>query len=251
MAHRSRSWLSGVGAIAVGLGLVAALGAAPAAAEAVGTTDRITDVVGDVAIQFAGTDSFVPVTHDTVVHIGDTISTDVDAKVTLMLPGGRATISELSQVRINEMFSTPDVNRLQLLLQSGRVETAIPEASLIRSDFTVKTPVAVATIQGSAMAVTVADDGVTNVRTTEDEAFVQGTADSGPVSVPEGQMSTVGRDGVASAPVAFSASSAKERSTSLVPAESSVDVAGIVIAFLAIAIAGAVIVTTRGRVRLR
>lgn len=211
----------------------------------------VTDVVGDVAVQFAGTAEYVPVTRDTVLHMGDAISTDVDAEVTLMLPGGRVTISELSQVRVNEMFSTRDVNRLQLRLESGRVETTIPEASLIRTDFTVKCPMSVASIRGSAMIVTVADDGVTNVHTTEDEAFVQGTADSAPLTVPEGQMSTVGADGVASAPVAFSAPTARERSTSEASAESSSALAWIVIALLAVAIVGAVIVTTRGRVRLR
>ncbi len=132
---------------AAALCVCAALLASAATAQELAT---VRSVKGDVSVQKAGQKAFAPAAPGMTLALGDAIATDIDSQAVLGLPAkAEVTVYELSQIKINKMFVSPDASKLQLLLRSGRVETAIPEKSLIRTDFSVKTPVATASIRGS------------------------------------------------------------------------------------------------------
>jgi hypothetical protein len=166
----------------------------------------ITSIVGDVSVKPNGATKYVPASVGMVLRVGDYISTDVGSEASLTIGTGQLTVREVSLIRINETIVEPNLQKIQVRLNQGRADTAIPERNLIRTDFSVQTPVAVAAIRGSAMVVSVAKDGVTTVSTTRDESFVQGVSDPAPLTIPLGQMSIVGSDGRASPATTFSAS---------------------------------------------
>lgn len=109
----------------------------------------VKSVRGDVAIKPAAGGDFKPAKPGQTLAIGDFLSTDVESEAVLAFPqGADVKLFELSQVRINEAFLSPDRNKLQLFLRTGKVET-LTTKPLARTDFSVQTPVATASIRGS------------------------------------------------------------------------------------------------------
>jgi hypothetical protein len=178
---------------------------------------RVQSVSGEVELKKAGAAEYTAVEAGTALGLGDQLVTDVESEAVLKFPqGAEVRVYELSQVRVNEMFVTPDAARLQMFLRTGKVETMTPERSLLRTGFTVKTPVATASIRGSHQLVSHTDVTGTDV------FFVRGTgstrSDNGKtVNQSGGSSSTVhsGSQGQGNTSVAGSSSSQLQGNTAV------------------------------------
>lgn len=136
--------------LAMGCGIGAG-GGTLLADEAVAT---LVEVDGDVSLKRAGAEDYDFADGGEELRLGDFLSTDVDSEALLSFPNGaEVRVFELSQIRINEMFLSPDGSKLQVYLRTGTVETVAPPETLIRSDFSIKTPAATASIRGSVQKV--------------------------------------------------------------------------------------------------
>jgi hypothetical protein len=165
---------------------------------------RVTSVGGEVKYSQDGGKTFQPLTRGTILPQGAVVLTGFDAWANLDFGYGTVSIPQTVRFRLDEYTSSANLRRTQLYLNIGTIQPRIKHTNAGRSDFSVITPTAHASIRGSAMVVSVAPDtGVTTVWVTEDAAFVQGTADAAEVEVPAGQRVVVGADGHAGAPAPF------------------------------------------------
>jgi hypothetical protein len=178
--------------------LVVLAGSSPVAGQQIAS---IKTLRGDVTFRPAGSTAFAAAKAGQALAIGDFLATDVDSEAVLGFPeGAEVKVSELSQVRVNEMFLAPDRNRLQLFLRTGRVETSTPPQALSRTGFSVATPVATASIRGSHQLVTHQDGFGTHVEFLSGSGFTS-TPSSMRVLQAAGQKSQVSASGGLSGPL--------------------------------------------------
>jgi hypothetical protein len=152
---------------------------------------NVQEVAGNVEYKSRGGVEYVTLEVAQEIKVGDSISTDVDSGVVLSFGSkGTLRIYELSHIKINEMFKDADLQKLQIFLRTGSVETVSPPETLIRSDFTVKTPVAIAGIRGSDMIVG-SSENEDQVVAIEHDACVKGESDETGKKVSEGHYASV------------------------------------------------------------
>ncbi len=181
--------------VALGQSAPVAAGAATGPALA-----SIRSVAGDVTVRPAGATAFAAATAGQPLRLGDYLSTDVDSEAVLAFPAGTdVKVAELTQVRVNEMFQAPDRARLQVFLRTGRVETTVPEKHLVRTDFSVVTPVATAAIRGTHQLVTHHDGRGTQVEFLSGIGLVE-AARGRSVQQSAGQKSSASEDGEMTTP---------------------------------------------------
>lgn len=151
-----------------------------------------------------------------ILHRGDQVSllmsgNPFDKQAEIDFGYGKLGMYPKTTIQINDALLKDNLAKVQAKLLQGSIDENIQKPIEqkyykpgIRSDFSVSTPICNSAIRGSAMVVSY--DNTTNttiVYATEDQAFVQGISDSQEISIPANQKVTVGSDGTASAPVAF------------------------------------------------
>jgi hypothetical protein len=167
----------------------------------------LTDIKGDVEVKAAGSSDFVPVTASTVLNEGDSIKTSFDSQVTLSFDYGQVTVYPLTQLRIDTYLSQAQLEHTGMFLHVGSVAAKVRHTAAIRGDFSVAGQYLImAGVRDSVMVVSVANDGLTKVFTTEDVSTVRGTNDPTALTIPLGHMRQVGSDGRASPATTFAAS---------------------------------------------
>jgi hypothetical protein len=167
----------------------------PADGAAVGT---VASVDGDVEVQRAGALEPEPLTAGAKLREGDTILTGFEAGVVVSFGDtNELTVPQLSSVRLDELVIDPGKRvRTQVYLYVGAVRARVRHVPAIRSDFSVTTPTANASVRGSEMEVRYSEEtGATTVEVLEDEAVVSGP-DGDETVVALGEVATVGGDGV-------------------------------------------------------
>lgn len=161
---------------------------------------RIRSVSGEVSVRMAGGSVFAAAVPGQPLHLGDFLSTDVDSEAVLAFPAGTdVKVAELTQLRVNEMFQDSERARLQVFLRTGRVETTVPEKHLVRTDFSVVTPVATAAIRGTHQLVTHHDGRGTQVEFLSGIGLVE-SARGRSVQQSAGQKSSASADGEMTTP---------------------------------------------------
>lgn len=150
----------------------------------------------DIEVRRGASGEIIPARLGMVVKVGDTVSTLLDTRV--LLDFGYATLEVLkfTQVTLDEYTNKDNISKTQLALRVGAVKSKIRHTNAIRSDFSVATPGANASIRGSEMQVSYDENTKeTTVVTLEDKAYVKGTADANEISIPENKQITVDANG--------------------------------------------------------
>ena len=164
----------------------------------------VASVGGDVEYSTDGGKTFKPLTRGTILPAGAMVSTGFDGSAVLDFGYGTLRVPQTVGLTLDEFTTSANLRRTQLHLNIGAVEARIKHTDSIRSDFSVSTPTANASIRGSAMIVSIEPEtGVTTVWVTEDAAFVQGTADGAEIEVAAGLSVVIDAAGHAGTPAAF------------------------------------------------
>ncbi len=164
----------------------------------------IAAIKGEVEYRRAGGSKDMPLTKGVELKEGDTIITGEKGIVTLTLGNQTLNVYQWTHFRVDESLRGDNVKKTKLYLEIGAIEGKVKHTAAIRSDFSVATPNANASIRGSAMTVQYdKEKGVTNVYVTEDSAVVRGTGAGIERTVKKGNMVTVGPDGKVGKPVKF------------------------------------------------
>jgi len=140
----------------------------------------------------------MPARLGTVVKAGDSVSTGFDAKVVLDFGYATLDVWKLTLLTIDEYTNKENIEKTQLNLHVGSVQATVKHTAAIRSDFSVATPGANASIRDSEMRVSYDENTKeTTVIALEDKAYVKGTADANEIEVPEKKQITVDANGKA------------------------------------------------------
>lgn len=114
---------------------------------------EIVEVTGEVEVSTDGGKSFQPWKKGMILKKGDFIATGYESKATFRLAHGKIVVEPLTQLRVDESLEKGNLERSKMLMRVGAVQAIITKAANIRSDFSVATPVSIASIRGSAMKV--------------------------------------------------------------------------------------------------
>ncbi len=133
-----------------------------------------------------------------VLKKGDIISTGFEGSATLDFGYASLEVWSLTRLTIDEYTSKDNITKTQLALRIGSVQAKTRHTPAIRSDFSVVTPTANASIRGSEMQVSYDEKTKeTTVIALEDKAFVKGIADVNEMEIPEKKQVIVSADGKA------------------------------------------------------
>jgi len=122
---------------------------------------------------------------------GDSILSGYDGFVSIKVGDiGELAIPSLTNVRLDSLEQSDDLVRLQAYLSMGAIRARIKENASIRSDFSVSSPGATASIRGSEMIFEYDNEtGISSLFVTEDMAFIKSTEDGSPeVEIAEGNV---------------------------------------------------------------
>lgn len=149
-----------------------------------------------------GDKTTVPALVGAVLKKGDSVTTGYTSTVMLDFGYATLTVTPITQLRIDEFTNKENIAKTQLYLRIGTVQARVRNVPAIRSDFSVSTPTANASIRGSEMRVSYDDKTKqTTVVALEDRAYVKGSADAQETEITENNQAAVGEDGKAGTPV--------------------------------------------------
>ncbi|MBI3890698.1 MAG: FecR domain-containing protein [Candidatus Wallbacteria bacterium] len=127
---------------------VAGLLVCSAAAQAQQAT--IKSVSGEAEMKAAPSTAFVAATVGAKLKSGDYIMTGFDSSVVLAFEdNSEVTVSQLTQLRIDEFLKAENRAKTQLYLRVGTVQAKVKHTAAVRSDFSVVTPTCTASVRGS------------------------------------------------------------------------------------------------------
>jgi len=162
---------------------------------AVSQTASLSDVVGVVEMQPAGSDVWQPVAGERAVQVGDLIRTGDLSSVTLVFfDGSRTSLGANTRITVAQLSAQRDGSSQVIVLDQwlgqtlNRVERLLDPASR----FEIETPTAVTAVRGTEFMVQVDDDGATQV--TVAEGIVNVTAQETTIEVQAGQSTSVQPD---------------------------------------------------------
>jgi hypothetical protein len=125
--------------------------AAPAPAATEGKlTATLAKIDGVVLIRKAGTADLVPVIEGQALESGDFISTLPESTATIAF-SDRSTIvvKEMTQLRMGALLTEAGKNKIEVLLKVGELKAQVAPRETLRPDFSIKTPVATASVRGT------------------------------------------------------------------------------------------------------
>ncbi|MDP4000741.1 MAG: FecR family protein [bacterium] len=109
---------------------------------------------------------------------GDEISTGPDSIITLQFPDGTIMqVSELTQVRVGFLLSEGNAVRAEIQLKIGKVAAKVNPKKTSFTDFTIKSPIATASVRGTIFGVIYHDN--TGMRVMVEEGSVEVTTNDG------------------------------------------------------------------------
>ncbi|MBI5138773.1 MAG: FecR domain-containing protein [Candidatus Vogelbacteria bacterium] len=113
------------------------------------------NIKGEVEVSTDGGKTFRPWTKGTTLKYGDFIGTGAYGSAVLKLPYGTVSVGQLTQLRVDEFLNENNLQRTRMNLRIGDVTLEVKEKrpTSMRSDFSVVTPAAIASIRGSSMKV--------------------------------------------------------------------------------------------------
>lgn len=176
---------------------------------------RIRDVIGDdVEVSLDGGKVWQTAKPNQILHEGDYVRTGYESGVSFWFYDmvylakviGELEVPPLTQFRIDSSLRTKEgLEKTQLNLLVGAVKARIKHVPGIRSDFSVSTPTANASIRGSEMMVVADESGATTIYAIEDTTYFTPVTGGEEQLLQESFKVEVATDGSVSVPSTFSA----------------------------------------------
>ena len=164
-------------------------------------TGVIREVTGEVEIKPAGASAFVPATAGTTVNMNTIISTGFRSTAVIAIGNSTITVRPLTRLSLAEIRSAANTENVNVDLQAGRVRVDVAPPAGTRTNFTVQSPSATASVRGTSF-----EFDTVNLNVHEGKVIFGGT--SGPAAMVNGGFFTfVGTDGTAEDPVVVTTSS--------------------------------------------
>jgi hypothetical protein len=111
---------------------------------------EVTRVVEDCEVRFPGGD-WIEATVGMKLTPGSQISTGPDSKLFLLFPDSSVLeVSQMTEVLVNTLLRQGNAYTAQILMKSGEVAAQVNPGKVVTSDFSVATPVATASVRGTA-----------------------------------------------------------------------------------------------------
>jgi hypothetical protein len=176
MQARSIRPLVAAGAVALAVGVIAALvvwRADPATARPFATLDII---AGRAEVQRAGADGFRAARDGVGLRPGDTIRTPPDGRVTIKYFDGSITrLDHATTFTLQELVDEPDGDSVvEALHTSGSTFSRVVELTGSQSRFDVETPTAVASVRGTVFFTQILEDQAARIGVLDGEVLVSG-----------------------------------------------------------------------------
>jgi hypothetical protein len=186
-----------------------------AAASAFGQTAVIKELSGTVEVKAPGETSWKPASAGMVITKNTLISTGFRSTALVGLGNSLLTVQALTRLSLEEIALSQGNEKIGLALQTGRVRANVTPPSGGRTDFTVRSPTATASVRGTTfsfdtnsvsvsgglvsfsganglpVAVAAGESSALTRRGTADAAAGAETTPPAPVGTPEGAVTTL------------------------------------------------------------
>jgi hypothetical protein len=177
-------------------------------------TGVIRDITGEVELKRTGTSAFIPAKKGDTVAADTIVSTGF--KSTAIIEVGNSTIAvrPLTRLSLAEIQSTSDTETLNMNLQTGRVKVDVKPPAGTRSNLTVQSPSATASVRGTSF-----EFDTCNLKVNEGRVAFQGGRGMG-ILVPGGMISSIDADDMAVDPIGGAVLTSPQKSLRRPPASS-------------------------------
>lgn len=155
----------------------------------------IREITGEVELKHAGTSAFVAASAGDTVNLNTIISTGFRSTAVVTVGSSTITVRPLTRLSLAEIQSSETAENVNVNLQAGRVRVEVKPAAGTRSNFTVQSPSATASVRGTSF-----DFDTVNVNVHEGRVMFGGSV--GPSTIVNGGFFTfVGAEGAAENPI--------------------------------------------------
>ena len=155
----------------------------------------IRELTGEVELKPAGASAFVPAVAGSPVALDTIVSTGFKSTAIIAVGSSVITVRPLTRLSLAEIQSTSGTENINVNLQAGRVKVDVKPPAGTRTNFTVQSPSATASVRGTGF-----EFDTFNLKVNEGKVAFQGK-NGMPMMVHAGRTSHVGRDGNAVNPV--------------------------------------------------
>ncbi len=144
---------------------------------------EVTNVKGKVEIRKGS--SWVKAKEGTKLAVGDLVSTGFKSEMTVKIDGSVIVVRPLTRLKIEDIAQKNDAVSSEVFLNVGSIKADIKPASTKRVEFKVKTPVATASVRGTAGIITADGEliGTSGTWSYVNSAGVETAVDAGSVVV--------------------------------------------------------------------
>jgi len=158
-------------------------------------TGVIRDLTGEVELKRAGTSAFIKAKAGDAVA-GDTIvSTGFKSTAIIEIGSSSIAVRPLTRLSLAEIQSVSDTETVDVKLQTGRIKVDVKPAAGTRTNFTVQSPSATASVRGTSF-----EFDTFNLMVNEGRVAFQGNKGAG-ILIPAGMTSSIDADDKAVDPV--------------------------------------------------
>ncbi|MDR1127885.1 MAG: FecR family protein [Treponema sp.] len=148
----------------------------------------IREVNGTVELKPNGQADWIPAKTGDILAVSTLVSTGFRSSALIAAGSSTILVHPLTRLSLEELISRNETETVQIGLRAGRLRVQVAPPLAGKTDFTVKTPIATASVRG-----TVFDIDTLNLRVSEGEVRYEGAANraSRPVQVNSGQNTRV------------------------------------------------------------
>jgi hypothetical protein len=162
----------------------------------------IREITGEVELRRPGSSVFVPASAGDTVNMNTIISTGFRSTAIVVIGSSTITVRPLTRLTLAEIQSAENTENINVNLQAGRVRVEVTPPAGTRTNFTVQSPSATASVRGTSF-----DFDTVNLSVHEGRVVFGGT--SGPATVVNsGFVTFVGVDGTAENPAEVTSAAA-------------------------------------------
>jgi hypothetical protein len=146
----------------------------------------IRELTGTVEIKAPGQTDWVPASAGDILVKNSSLSTGFKSTAVLVLGNSTLIVRPLTRLSLEELVQTLSGEQVSLFLRSGRVHADVVPPAELRTEFTIQSPMATASVRGTSF-----EFDTLNVRVNSGTVSFSGAAGSRPVLVGAGAFSYV------------------------------------------------------------
>jgi hypothetical protein len=151
----------------------------------------IRELAGEVSLKPAGASAFVPAAAGASVALDTIVSTGFKSTAIIAAGSSVITVRPLTRLTLAEIQTASGTESVNVNLQAGRVKVDVKPPAGTRTNFTVQSPSATASVRGTSF-----DFDTVSLKTFEGKVAFGGKFGV-PLMVYAGDMSVIGKDGKA------------------------------------------------------